>query len=174
MTIKGAEGTPGADWCVTIVASDSNGGEYIVTEHQRDPDAPPTDAAADGNTTTLTYDYEGGDRIDSADSGGGSERASSAISNPDTFEVRDPEDVDEKMTRLTTMLKAETMAKHLSADVSEVGSEADGGNDGGRLQRSAERALRVSKVCAMKRVTCSDSARLSRSIGRFFGSALLL
>lgn len=40
VTIEGAEGTPGADWCLTIATSDSDGGEYIFTEHQRGADPP--------------------------------------------------------------------------------------------------------------------------------------
>lgn len=43
MTINGADGTPGADWCLTIATSDSNGGEYIITEHRRFSDQPPRD-----------------------------------------------------------------------------------------------------------------------------------
>ncbi len=61
VTINGVDGTPGADWCVTIATSDQDGGEYLFTEHQRDqappahadspdaaPDAEPQGTAADG------------------------------------------------------------------------------------------------------------------------------
>lgn len=129
VTIDGVEGTPGADWCVTIVSSDSNGGEYIVTEHQRDSD-PPTadgdddDTAPPGERTTISR-YETMEFCDGRDAG---ERASSAASNPDTFEVRGAEiaSVDHRFSRSTTMLKADIIAKHLSVDVSEGGSEVDG------------------------------------------------
>lgn len=43
LIIKGADGTPGADWCVTIATSDSDGGEFIITEHRRDSDQPSHD-----------------------------------------------------------------------------------------------------------------------------------
>ena len=47
VTIHGVGGTPGADWCVTIAASDSNGGEYVFTEHQRDQSLPTHDDGPD-------------------------------------------------------------------------------------------------------------------------------
>ncbi|CAM9257277.1 unnamed protein product, partial [Pylaiella littoralis] len=40
VTIQGTDGTPGADWCVTITTSDYDGGAYIITEHQRGADPP--------------------------------------------------------------------------------------------------------------------------------------
>ncbi|CAM9427889.1 unnamed protein product, partial [Scytosiphon promiscuus] len=36
VTIGGADGTSGADYRVTIASSDSEGGEYVVTEHRRE------------------------------------------------------------------------------------------------------------------------------------------
>eukprot|EP00752_Nemacystus_decipiens_P003821 g3515.t1 len=148
VTINGAEGTPGADFCVTIVASDSNGGEYIVTEHRRDPDAAYADGAEADGSTLLGGENEGattsGGTADTTDELEAGERGGSTATDPDTFETRGAESVIQRFERKTTMLRAETMAKHLSVDVSEGGSEdseeeglvtpkaARGGGGGGR------------------------------------------
>eukprot|EP00903_Cladosiphon_okamuranus_P020559 g18871.t1 len=142
VTINGAEGTPGADCCVTIAASDSNGGEYIITEHQRVPHAP------------GEVDVDGGNGDGNGDDGratpGGEKKAprfgkiqfparcddpgdrmiSGSSSNPDDFEVRPAEVARHRPGDSATMLKADTIAQHLKVDVSEVGSGDDDGGEG--------------------------------------------
>lgn len=126
VTINGAEGTPAADWCVTIGSSDSDGGEYIVTEHRRDADVT---AAADGDDDDRPFPDEDRASRNASDSTNGRDadrRLDSESSDSDTFEVRGAENVVERsVTSSATMLRAETMAHHLSMDLSETVSQAD-------------------------------------------------
>lgn len=130
--IDGAEGTPGAGWCVTIAASDSDGCEYIITEHRRDTGAPPADA--DDRDSPGEGAADRCDKEDSDERAAG-QRPGSALSNADTFEVRDPEG--------GTMMNADIITKHLSVDVREVGSEGD--SDGGEFQTKGSGASSCSE-----------------------------
>ena len=116
VTIHGVDGTPGADWCVTIAGSDSNGGEYVFTEHQRDlslpthangPDAPATEPRGEQDHATGR-------------GGGGREKGP----------IRGAEEADEeRATRPGTMLRHEVMTELMSIRMGENDGELSSEDD---------------------------------------------
>ncbi|CAB1116732.1 unnamed protein product [Ectocarpus sp. CCAP 1310/34] len=109
--LDGVDGTPGADWCISIAVSNTDGGQYIFTEHQKGGSDPshenaPRLSAGDSESTDREEDVWEEEN-----------------SMPNAIDVRAAGDTNDTLRH--TSLRHESIAKHMSVQLTEGGSEEE-------------------------------------------------
>lgn len=107
--LDGVDGTPGADWCISIAVSNADGGQYIFTEHQKGGSDPSHENAArlSADDSESTVSEEGVWEEEN--------------SMPNAIDVRTARDTNN--TLRPTSLRHESIAQHMSVHLTEGESE---------------------------------------------------
>ncbi|CAM9222713.1 unnamed protein product, partial [Ectocarpus sp. 8 AP-2014] len=107
--LDGVEGTPGADWCISIAVSNADGGQYIFTEHQKGGSDPSHENAArlsaDDSVSMISEEDVGEEEN----------------SMPNAIDVRTAGGTNDALR--PTSLRHESIAKHMSVHLTEGDSE---------------------------------------------------
>ncbi|CBJ32522.1 conserved unknown protein [Ectocarpus siliculosus] len=130
--LDGVDGTPGADWCISIAVSNADGGQYIFTEHQKGGSDPSHENAA---------------RLSADDS-------ESMVSEEDVWEEENPMpnaiDVrtagDTNDTLRPTSLRHESIAKHMSVHLTEGDSEDENTDECSKKGNFSSRGSKESPI----------------------------
>ncbi|CAM9235928.1 unnamed protein product, partial [Hapterophycus canaliculatus] len=158
VTIEGADGTPGADWRVTIASSESEGGEYVVTEHRRDETSSPNGGndhgcQQDGKEEGFCLERKGWRTSEAPDEaqweeGSYSDNGERSAGNGGQMQGMGDPDAEDGRTCRTETLRHETMSAIMSIRLKEECSNAqpqeedDSDNSEGRGQRRKEEVPR--------------------------------
>lgn len=134
--IDGVDGTPGADWCISIAVSNLDGGQYIITEHQKGGSDPSHENAA----RLIADDSES--IVSDSESIVAEDVWEEEDSTPNAVDVRIAGDTSDAHRVMS--LRHESIAKHMSVHLTEGDSEDETTDKGLKKGGDASRGSKAS------------------------------